>query len=172
MELSCPSPHPSLPLVPKETNHPGEFQTQNEKANFIAVLPVTAPPYDCIHSHLISKTWRPGEVTTQINPKQPKEFVSLWLLCFPTTHFNLTEAVSNLQQLLVVIVRRQPAGVFGPDIKQGGGTVRIVKENNFRVGGQPQLISERPCKTCLVLSLSKGSVRFKHWFMVLKLTLL
>lgn len=151
---AAPSPHPSLPLVPKETNYPGEFQIQNEKVNFIAIITVTLPPYNCIHSHLSPKARRPGEATTQINPKQPKEFVSLWLLGFPTTHFNLTEAVSDLQQLLIVIVRRQPGGVFGPDIKQGGGTGRMTKDNNFRVGGQPQLISERPFQACPALSLS------------------
>lgn len=36
--------------------------------------------------------------------------------------FYLTEAVSNLQELLVVIVGRQPGSIFGPDIKQRGGT--------------------------------------------------
>lgn len=90
-----------------------------------------------------------------MNPKQPKEFVSLWLRHFATTHFNLAEAVSDLQQLLVVIVRRQPGGVFGPDIKQGGGTVRMAKENNFRVGGQLQLISERPFKAFLTCRIVK-----------------
>ena len=40
------------------------------------------------------------------------------------TYFHFTEAISNFQKLLVVIGSWQPGGVFGPDIKQRGGTVK------------------------------------------------
>lgn len=88
------------------------------------------------------------------DPNQPKQLVWRWFSYIRITYFHLTQAVSNLQKLLVVIVRRQPGGVLGPDVKQSSGTVRIVKKNVFRVSSQPQLISEQPFKTCLVLNLS------------------
>jgi hypothetical protein len=43
------------------------------------------------------------------------------------TYFHLTKAISNLQKLFIIIVSWQPGGVFGPDIKQRGGTAEIIK---------------------------------------------
>lgn len=46
---------------------------------------------------------------------------------FPSrgTYFHFTKAVSNLQKLFMVIGSWQPGGIFVPDIKQRGGTVKI-----------------------------------------------
>lgn len=53
---------------------------------------------------------------------EPLEIAPIALQKSQLVLFYLTQAVSNLQKLLVVIVGRQPGGVFGPDIKQSGGT--------------------------------------------------
>lgn len=65
------------------------------------------------------------------------------------TYFHLTKAISNLQKLFIIIVSWQPGGVFGPDIKQRGGTAEIIKWNDiFKISGKPQLISKKSFKTC------------------------